>query len=113
MPKSSSASMRRAMARSRPRWSPSPAETMEPLSRRHLRSRAAALAAAAVDLPAAGGEERPAGGIERIEHLGMLISECSVPGERRQEDVVPAHPNAIRVSKDRWLLVYATRGFRG
>src|SRR5439155_8721327 len=27
--------------------------------------------------------------------------------------VVPAHPNGIQLSRDRWLLVYATRGFRG
>src|SRR5438045_6927999 len=55
----------------------------------------------------------PAGSIAGIEHLGMLISECTVPGERRRDDVVPAHPNGVQASRDRWLLVYATRGFRG
>ena len=43
----------------------------------------------------------------------MLIGECTLAGERRADDVVPAHPNGIQVSRDRWLLVYATRGFRG
>src|SRR6185295_13552111 len=28
-------------------------------------------------------------------------------------DVVPAHPNGLQVSRDRWLIVYGTRGFRG
>ena len=35
------------------------------------------------------------------------------PGETRADDVWPAHPNAIQVSKDRFLVVYATRGYRG
>lgn len=52
-------------------------------------------------------------GIESIEHKGMLIYECGIPGETRKEDVFPAHPNGIPVSKNRWLLVYATRSYRG
>ena len=48
-----------------------------------------------------------------IEPRGVLIRDCAVPGETRSDDVTPAHPNGIPVSKDRWLLVYATRGFRG
>jgi hypothetical protein len=85
------------------------------LSRRQLLGRAGALTAgAAMDLhPARGDEGRQADGIERLEHRGALISECSLAGERRQDDVTPAHPNGIRAGKDRWLLVYATRGFRG
>jgi len=51
--------------------------------------------------------------IESITYKGVLIRECSLPGERRGDDVVPAHPNGIQVSGDRWLLIYATRGFRG
>lgn len=54
-----------------------------------------------------------AGSLRSIEPLGRLISDCTLPGETRKDDVVPAHPNGIPVSKDRWLLVYATRGFRG
>jgi len=52
-------------------------------------------------------------GIESIEPAGVLIRECTLPGETRADDVVPAHPNGIPVSRDRWLLIYATRGFRG
>lgn len=46
-----------------------------------------------------------------IEPRGVLIHECSLAGETRANDVVPAHPNGIQVSRDRWLLIYATRGF--
>ena len=51
--------------------------------------------------------------IERIEPLGRLIADCPFPGETRDDDVWPAHPNAIQVSKDRFLVLYATRGYRG
>ena len=51
--------------------------------------------------------------IERIERRGRLISECPFPGETRADDVWPAHPNAVQVSRDRFLLVYATRSYRG
>ena len=50
--------------------------------------------------------------IKNIEYRGRLIGECSLPGETRQEEVFPAHPNGIPVSRNRWLLVYATRGWR-
>ena len=50
--------------------------------------------------------------IESIECRGRLISECSLPGETRKEGIFPAHPNGIPVSRNRWLLVYATRGWR-
>ena len=49
----------------------------------------------------------------RIEHNGVLIRDCSLPGESRRDDCVPAHPNGIPVSRDKWLLIYATRKFRG
>jgi len=51
--------------------------------------------------------------IEAIEHMGILIREASVPGETRAEEVVPAHPNGMQVSWNRWLIIYATRSFRG
>ncbi len=51
--------------------------------------------------------------IRAIEHQGVLIREAGLPGETRAEDIVPAHPNGTQVSRNRWLLVYATRGFRG
>ena len=48
-----------------------------------------------------------------IKHRGILVSACSIEGERREDDVFPAHPNGIRLSRTRFLLLYATRGFRG
>ena len=51
--------------------------------------------------------------IQSIEHCGKLIHECTLPGETRADEVFPAHPNGIQVSRDRFLIVYATRGFRG
>ena len=51
--------------------------------------------------------------IEQIEHRGKLIHECGLPGETRADDVFPAHPNGIQVSARRFLLVYATRTYRG
>ncbi len=51
--------------------------------------------------------------IKSIEHCGVLIHECDQEGERRTDNTVPAHPNGIPVSENRWLLVYATRRFRG
>ena len=47
-----------------------------------------------------------------IEPLGCLIHECSLPGERRTDDVFPAHPNGLQASRRTWLLLYATRGWR-
>ncbi|MCB1103381.1 MAG: hypothetical protein H7A44_08240 [Opitutaceae bacterium] len=49
----------------------------------------------------------------RITLEGKLVHECSLPGEKRSDGVFPAHPNGIRLSKDRVLLLYATRGWRG
>lgn len=51
--------------------------------------------------------------IRSIEHQGVLINECSLPGEGRKDDVVPRHGSGIQVSRDRWLILYQTHGFRG
>jgi len=51
--------------------------------------------------------------IERIEHKGKLIHECSLSGETRADLVAPAHPNGIQLSRMRFLLLNATLGFRG
>lgn len=50
--------------------------------------------------------------IESIEVKGKLVHECCVAGETRAEDVFPAHANGIPLSHDRWLIIYATRGWR-
>lgn len=51
--------------------------------------------------------------IKRIEHRGVYIHECPLVGETRAQGVVPAHPHGTPLSADRWLILYATRGFRG
>jgi hypothetical protein len=51
--------------------------------------------------------------IVSIEPAVRFISDCPLPGETRADDVVPAHPNGLQVARDRWLLLYGTRGFRG
>lgn len=51
--------------------------------------------------------------IRNIEHQGVLIHEATPEGETRADNVVPAHPNGIQISRNRWLILYATRGFRG
>lgn len=51
--------------------------------------------------------------LERIEPQGVLIADSTLPREGRASGAVPAHPNGIQVSRDRWLLLYATRRFRG
>ena len=50
--------------------------------------------------------------LRAIDHCGPLIDHCTLAGETRADDVFPAHPNGIQVAADRWLLLYATRGFR-
>lgn len=51
--------------------------------------------------------------IERIEHQGKLLHECPLPGEGRDHNTTPAHPNGVQLSRDRFLLTYSTRSFRG
>ena len=51
--------------------------------------------------------------IVQLQHHGVLIDECLHEGEGRIDDTVPAHPNGIQASADKWLLVYATRRWRG
>jgi hypothetical protein len=50
--------------------------------------------------------------LQRIEHLGQFIGECSLPGETTADIVAPAHPNGIQLSQDRFLILNATLGFR-
>ena len=56
---------------------------------------------------------KPFSGIVSIEHQGVFINECTLPGQTRKDDVVPRQGNCIQVSRDRWLMLYATHGFRG
>jgi hypothetical protein len=50
--------------------------------------------------------------IVSITPQGPLIRECGLDGERKRENVFPAHPAGIQVSRDRWLLFCATRTLR-
>jgi len=49
--------------------------------------------------------------LESNHHKGFLIGDSTVPGGSKGDDVFPGQSNAIQVSKNRWLLAYATRGF--
>jgi hypothetical protein len=51
--------------------------------------------------------------IKRIAHLGKFIDDCSLPGERRADQVAPAHGNGIQLSRDRFLVLNSTLRFRG
>ncbi len=62
---------------------------------------------------ALGAEREQEDSLRSIEPLGMLVRECSLPGETRADGVVPCHGSGIQVSRDRWLFVYSTHGFRG
>ena len=48
-----------------------------------------------------------------IQHRGKLIHECSIEGESRREGFFPGHINGLPVGKNRFLLLYTTRGWRG
>lgn len=48
-----------------------------------------------------------------IDPSRMFLPDCSLPGETRADGWFAAHPNGIRLSRDRFLLLYATRGWRG
>ncbi len=43
----------------------------------------------------------------------MFLRESTLAGETRADGVFPAHPNGIQLSRDRWLILYTTRGLRG
>lgn len=50
--------------------------------------------------------------ISAIDYRGMYVHDCTLSGERRADDVFPGHPNGIPLSRDRWFVIYATRGWR-
>lgn len=58
-------------------------------------------------------EAAPAGDIESIEPAGQLVRECTLPGHTRADDVVPRSANGLQLSATRWLVIYATHGYRG
>lgn len=47
-----------------------------------------------------------------VSYQGMFLHECTLAGEQRRDGVFPGHPNGCQLARDRFLIVYATRGFR-
>jgi len=85
---------------------------MSLLNRRHFIS--AGLASAALSqIPKRVKATNPATSSAEISSENMLIRDCSIPGETRADDAFPAHPNGLQLSRNRFLLIYATRGWRG
>lgn len=81
---------------------------MLPVNRRSFLATSAVGALAARGL--ASNATSPSG---RIAPAGKLVHDCGIPGQGRSSGAFPAHPNGIRLSRDRFLLLYATRGWRG
>ena len=42
-----------------------------------------------------------------------FVEECSLPGESRGEGAHPSHGSGLQLSRDRFLLLFSTRGWRG
>jgi hypothetical protein len=53
------------------------------------------------------------GMITEIKQDGIFIKEAGIDGERRADGAWPAMIDALQLSKDRWLVIYSTRGFCG
>ena len=51
--------------------------------------------------------------LEGIEPKGSLVQESTMEGHRLADNVVPAHPNGWQLSRNRWMIFYSTRSFRG
>ena len=51
--------------------------------------------------------------INGVESKGFYIENCGLPGEGKSDERVPAQHNTIQLSRNRWFVVYETRGFRG
>jgi len=58
------------------------------------------------------GGTTPTSNIAAVEPQGVLIDDCTLPGERKQDLAFPAHPSAMQLSHNRWLVLCATRGVR-
>ena len=51
--------------------------------------------------------------ITGIRSKGFYIDTCKIEGETKRDEKVPAQHNTIQLSRDRWFVIYETRGFRG
>ena len=51
--------------------------------------------------------------IKKLEYKGKLIHECSIKGETREDGYYPGHINGAQLSRDRFVLFFTSRGWRG
>ena len=51
--------------------------------------------------------------IESVTYKGPLVADTGIPGERKCDGVIPAHPGCCRSSRERWLTTVATLDPRG
>ncbi len=51
--------------------------------------------------------------IKAIHSKGNFIDTCRLAGETKDDEVFPAQHNTVRLARDRWLVAFNTRGFRG
>ena len=51
--------------------------------------------------------------IIRVEHHGKFLHECTLPGEGRDRNIYPAHPNGHQLSQSTFMFLYSTRSSRG
>jgi hypothetical protein len=52
-------------------------------------------------------------GIVEMKYKGPFISDTTIPGEQKSDWISPSHPFCMRLSEDRWFIIFATRGFTG
>jgi len=48
-----------------------------------------------------------------IVYRGIFIGDTTIPGEQKKDWLQPSHPYCWRLSRDRWIWVFQTRGFSG
>ncbi|MCC5807342.1 MAG: hypothetical protein JJU00_13540 [Opitutales bacterium] len=48
-----------------------------------------------------------------LQYRGKLLHECTLPRETRADGLFPGHINAAQASRDRFLVLYSTRNWRG
>src|ERR1051326_4451525 len=51
--------------------------------------------------------------IQQITHDGFFVADSTVAGETRADGAYPHMGDALPLCKDRWLILYSTRGFLG
>jgi len=51
--------------------------------------------------------------IDSVTYKGPLVTDTSIPGERKCDGIIPAHPGCCRLSRKRWLITVATLDPRG